>query len=1170
MKRTLFLACLLACSMSSIHAATYTNLTESWCDETNNVIYNGKGFFAVESQANTSVDITISLSSLVSYVNSNDYKTGNYLLLWDCNAADYGLADNADTSKDTGTRVPYLSGYWNGASWNSTTKNIAYETLNTYAVNGLVTLNITNSSTEGVKVSTRNSEGTSVELYNASDLKAGGNTALYGYYVNLNYVTSVTLNTASTLDTGSYVPPPDYSQPFESNRTDGTSIGRVTFMGDSITHGVNDQSYRWQMFKILTDNGIENEIVGPREGYYNAPGHTEDAGSSYGGEEFANVHLAQASGRTHNIISGSTSHSANGVSYSSGVNYGGHSTSSTAENYDSNTWFCMMGTNDLLSDTPNSGPTTAQYVTQMQKVLGGTVTYDAENDKYNWTASEYWGTMSTIVDDVYNDGDTFYMLSITPWGSHGNHNNDMDHYAGAEYNRLLEEWTKAYSSQTGKNVIYVDVNRGMIDQTASKRYMGHDAFFNSSSDRLHPNDQGSIIMAGNLARAMGIGGRTAGLERQGTSGWNGATIGTVADGTSQLVAENAFTMADGYTIDFSATFGNGAADGWLAADNALSISLGDGTNSGTLNLSEGYIMWGSDVLFCWDNSTLSDEGNLRIAWHNGNTADNVLSGYYVWLDDMLIGQGLSATEGTGLNGILISASGADGSITGLTWADKAYAPTTLGMSSAENAYYTTQNEAPVKGLVSNTAYLTSGKDFSGASEVALETSTQIVTSAESPKTVQLTSATGWTGMTVLQNSGEVNVQLTGNVNNTIFGAMNSATGARLTLELVDGSTIGNGTYSGQTAAIAGSYGGGDAESFHVYLNGGTVGGDVVGGAIHGDGVIGDAKLVFNGAAVNGNVIGGSKVSGGVVDNASIIVTGGKITGNINAGGDAGTIGNTSVLITGGEITGDITKGSATRKAGATASVTVEGNSASIGGNITADKVTLRGVTASDNENGFDKYDGTITTSTLTLDNVQVELKATLDAGITEIEIENGSQTSAVMGEERALTRLRLSSGTTFTAYCQAGVDSGDITSAQETSLSVSILEVGVGATLNANLTFNADSELIMNGTLTMGSDVDLATGMTLTLSDSMLEQLYGLQGVTLFSGVDALTLDGSEIADNSQLSVNGVFSNLDQTHDYTLAYVGGCINLFIVPEPATTTLSLAALTFLAARRRRTR
>ena len=51
MKRTLFLTMALAAFFLAADAATYTNLTESWCDEDNNVIYNGKGYFAVQSAA---------------------------------------------------------------------------------------------------------------------------------------------------------------------------------------------------------------------------------------------------------------------------------------------------------------------------------------------------------------------------------------------------------------------------------------------------------------------------------------------------------------------------------------------------------------------------------------------------------------------------------------------------------------------------------------------------------------------------------------------------------------------------------------------------------------------------------------------------------------------------------------------------------------------------------------------------------------------------------------------------------------------------------------------------------------------------------------------------------------------------------------------------------------
>lgn len=1124
MKRTLFLTAALISLASSAKAATYTDLTGSWCDETNNVIYNGRGYFAVESAANTSVDLTINLASLVSYVNSNDYKTGNYMLLWDDNAADYGLADNADTSIATGSRTPYLSGYWSAASWNADTNNISYSKLSDYAVDGFVTLNITNNSSSsiGVKV-TATKDGVTETLYHASDLCSSSNTVTNGYYVNLNYVTAVTLNTASTLDTDSYVPPTDYSQPYVSQRSDGTTIGRVTFLGDSITHGVNDQSYRWQLFKTLTDNGIENEIVGPREGYFNTPGHTEDAGSSYGKAEFANVHLAQASGRTHNIISGSNS----GMT---GVNYGGHSTASTAEDFDSNTWFCMMGTNDMLSD---GGASTTDYCNKMAKMLGGTVSY-TEGTGYTWTAdSTNWGTMGTIVDDVHGEGDTFYMLSITPWTRHANSNDESYHYGAQEFNRNLELWTDAYNkAHTGKNVVYVDVTRGMVDKTSDVSFYSPGVFFNNpGSDGLHPSDQGSIIMAGNLARAMGIGGRTAGLERSSATGWDSATVGTVHDGATLLVGENAFTMTDGYTVDLNTRFGNGAEDGWMSADQALSISLGDGTYSGTLNLSEGYIMWGSDILFCRDNSTIDQEGNLRIAWHNGNATDNVLQGYYVWLDDMLIGQGLSATEGEGLNGILLSAAGANGTVNTLAWSNKAYAPTTLGKVSAENAYLTIQDGAAITTLVSNTAFVTSGVDYSTATETAATAgSTLVTTTGSDTKNFKITSAAGWTGMTNSAHTGNINTQVNGETVNTIFGAMSGASGANLTLDVVEGAKIGNGSYNDKTAAIAGSYNGGSAESFNVYVSGGTVKGDIVGGAVHGAGTINTVKLVINGGTVEGQVMGGSKTDG-TVNNATIIVKDGTIMGDINIGGNAGKVGQAHVAISGGYIAGHITKGNAE-----VAQVSVIGSEATISGSIEADKVSF----------------------------TDAEYKLTL-SNVTEVELAGRSRIEAIMGEQAELDALTLSRGSTFTAWKNSN-GTQNVTE-QEALLKLKTLNVGSGATLNANIELVAGASLALEGTLTMGSEVALASGLSLSLSDDLLAELYGGNEVNLFTGVDALFVDNKAIAAGTVVETTELFTGLSSEYTYYMSYDGNNVSLSI-PEPTTATLSLLALAALAARRRR--
>lgn len=1126
MKRTLFLTAVLTYCTSAAMGATYTDLTNSWCDDVNNVIYDGQGHFIVESASSTSVDLTINLEALISYVNSNDYKSGNYMLLWDDNAADYGLSDNADTSVSTGSRTPYLTGYWNNASW-TTTNNISYSTLSEYATDGYVTLNITNSSSSsvGVKVTATNKNGDTGTLYEAKGLCASSNTVTNGYYVNLNYVTAVTLNTPSTFDTDSYVPPVDYSKPFVSQRTDGTTVGRITFLGDSITHGVNDQSYRWQFFKTLTDNGIENEIAGPREGYYNTPGHTEDAGSNYGGVAFANVHLAQASGRTHNIISGSNA----GMT---GVNYGGQSTASTAEKYDSNTWFCMMGTNDMLSD---GGASTTDYCNKMAKMLGGSVSY-TEGVGYTWTADNTnWGTMGTIVSDVHTDGDTFYMLSITPWTQHSNSNTESYHYGAQEFNKNLELWTEAYKAHTGKNVVYVDVTRGMVDKTANVSFYSPGAFFNApGSDGLHPNDQGSIIMAGNLSRAMGIGGRTAGLERQGTAGWSNVTVGTVSNGTELLFGENAFTMTDGYTVDLSANFGNGATDGWLNATNTLSIALGDGTNSGTLNLSEGYIMWGSDILFCWDNSTLSTEGNLRIAWHNGNVADNVLQGYYVWLDDMLIGQGLSATKGEGLNGILLSANGANGTVNTLSWTNTAYAPTTLGKYSAENAYITVQDGAAISTLVTNTAYVTSGVDFSSATTVSATSGQILVTNGETAATngtTKITAGAGWTGLTNCSHKGDINAQVTGTTTYTVFGTMNNnASAGKLTLEVVDGASVGDGLYSGHTAAIAGSYGNGSAESFNVYVNGGTVNGDIVGGAVNGTGSIDTVKLVINGGKVEGQVMGGSKTSG-TVGAATIIVKDGEITGGINAGGSAGRVGHASVAISGGTIEGNITKGNA-----ATSHVSVIGSQATIGGSIEADRVSF----------------------------IEADYKLTL-SNVNEIELTERSQIRAVMGEQAALDSLTLDNDTTFTAW-KNGTAAQAVTD-QETVLRIQTLSVGKGATLNANVEFSAESSLSLGGTLTMGSELALASGMSLSLSNELLERLFGGEEISLFTGVDALSIDGKDIAAGTYMDATGIFTGLSDEYTYFMSYDGGKVNLSI-PEPATATLSLLALAALAARRRR--
>lgn len=77
----------------------------------------------------------------------------------------------------------------------------------------------------------------------------------------------------------------------------------------------------------------------------------------------------------------------------------------------------------------------------------------------------------------------------------------------------------------------------------------------------------------------------------------------------------------------------------------------------------------------------------------------------------------------------------------------------------------------------------------------------------------------------------------------------------------------------------------------------------------------------------------------------------------------------------------------------------------------------------------------------------------------------------------------------------------------------------------------------------MGSTVTLTSGMTIDRSEELPALMYRAETIDIFSSVDALTIDGNNIAPDTTTQVS-----------FTLA-----------PEPATATLSPPALAALAAR-----
>lgn len=131
--------------------------------------------------------------------------------------------------------------------------------------------------------------------------------------------------------------------------------------------------------------------------------------------------------------------------------------------------------------------------------------------------------------------------------------------------------------------------------------------------------------------------------------------------------------------------------------------------------------------------------------------------------------------------------------------------------------------------------------------------------------------------------------------------------------------------------------------------------------------------------------------------------------------------------------------------------------------------------------------------------------------------------------------------------------------------------------LEGSLTLVSGSSLLLDGELTV--DGALYLGTRLTLGGSVLEAVNLLQpgeSLTLVGGLESLAVQSSEdgyasVASGRRLIASDYFCNLNPDPNLVLAYNGaaGALSMKrIIPEPATTSLSLLALTALAARRRR--
>ncbi|WP_418388824.1 autotransporter domain-containing protein [Akkermansia sp.] len=755
------------------------------------------------------------------------------------------------------------------------------------------------------------------------------------------------------------------------------NLGNVMYVGDSITHGVNSGSWRWAMHKIFADNGISYTEKGIMTGNYSGG---VAAGTSYGGRIFQNLHSSAASARTYEIAGRTNSSSygrfdgsniKNWLGLSTEKTQGGTYTGQTFTGADTpDTFFLLAGTNDLLSDNNNS---------TLHLRLDG-VTYLLLSD------------MDSIVSSIRtaNSHASILVMTIPCWTQHSNGNLAETHQAVATYNESLKEWG-AENAANGVKVI--DINAGIIDVASSTPFYGvRSMFHNPTADGLHPNAQGDLLMAGNLAKGMGYAGRSAGQERKAAHEL-GVNFGQTPSITQQTLTAKGFTANNvtisnntinfnksgsstltynwgssqgqdkGYTVDFTLRLGNGATGGWDTTNN-FSLNLGNGT----LNVNEAYIQWGSTILYSRDMSANAD--SIRVAYVAGDNAHGLNAGYYIWLGDVLIGEAQTAAGGSS-SGLTFSYSGTlDAILSNLALdGSLSYAPSTSGITGPEALYLANggASSALKPGMIEWTT---------GAAATAVATAGANATyNARNGTNSNIASITG-TGSTKFIYA-----------NNGAYGSADSRQDLWVTLG--EGVSSDNGWIGGHTSGDL--YG-----DIHLRLAEGAIGkstvfGTVNGGTVHGDiylefssstgtydtsftngeadrtsvagayatAVNGDITMVFNDGVFSHRIFGGLYTRNKTISGStSLYINGGTFMNEIYAGNKTdGTISQgTSLTVTGtdailGKADGD----------NWTWTLLCGGNKASgtINGGTAITLKDIAATTGDGSEHKFDKYAGTI-------------------------------------------------------------------------------------------------------------------------------------------------------------------------------------------------------------------
>ncbi len=470
--------------------------------------------------------------------------------------------------------------------------------------------------------------------------------------------------------------------------------GGIIFIGDSITQGGRFNagmlctSYRYPLFKHFVDNGVPFRPMGMAQGAaLNAPVPTPD----YRGVSFENVHEAAASGRSYQPAS-HAQHAEDGKLYWPNPNsilpvtHRGPLSAKFGmkDLYTGKTGFYFNGSKETEYTGPTFRATYGDTKAQTACILIGiNDLYDRNPGSYG---AKYPHSFESIVDNTqriintlqaYNGDIHVVVMQLLPVGRH----NGARHQGIDEYNKLLQQAAASWSTSSS-TVTCADVSAGFCAENGEMIDTARGA---------HPNTQGELIVAGNLARVLGIGQRTLGYERKAAEEL--ALQTDLSTTTPRLLPASSETGASaGFShnnprfaglweskdnaLIFNASRGNAAA--WLqlnlketggitrrstceftvkmqsstqdGGDNFLAFFVGDGvTGAGLLTLGEDGIYWGSGAKavllygapYSAEGAHRFTQGEQRLRIVVDAAATGKGSAYHVWLGDQLIGENLS-------------------------------------------------------------------------------------------------------------------------------------------------------------------------------------------------------------------------------------------------------------------------------------------------------------------------------------------------------------------------------------------------------------------------------------------------------------------------------------------------------------------------------------------------